>query len=510
MELKQYLTPLKKWWWLIIAATLISATSAYISTQFEEPQYRTHATVMIGQTIEDPNPNGGTFYLTQQLAQSYADIALRQPVRQAVMAQLGLTWLPEYSVRIVANTQLLEISVIDTDAVRAQVVANTLAEQLIAQSPGSQQENQQRQGFINEQLDDLEIKIKENQDMIVELNTQLEDMVSARQIADTESQISVLQTKLTTLQSNYAELLANTQSGAVNSLRMVESAMLPEVAINANKMSTILLGAAIGFVLAAGAAYLMEYLDHTLKTPEEIRKTLGMPIISFVGQTATNDKDHYQPYVVNQPRSPVAESFRTLRTNLEFASVDDPLETILITSPNPSDGKSMVAANLAAIIANTGKRVVILDADLRRPRVQLYLNLPNNEGLSDIFLNQLSAREVMQKTTVDNLSAITSGDLPPNPSELLSSDKMQKILLDVKELADIVIIDSPPFVVSDSSILATKIDGVLLVMQLGSTNVDDAKAMKEQFDRAGARMVGIVLNRIPNKRGNYYNYYYAS
>lgn len=513
MELKQYLSPLQKWWWLLILSTLVSATSSFIATRFQPPIYKTHTALMIGQAIENANPNSLDIYLTSQLAQSYIEIAKRRPVQEGTMTTLGLTWLPEYTVSQVPNTQVLEIAVTDSSPERAQAVANTLAQQLILQSPtGAESQDQERQEFINQQLDRLQIEITDTDAEITNLQTQLGDMVSARQIADTQTQIAGLQSKLNTLQTNYATLLSNTSQGAVNSLQVIETAPLPIVPIGPNKPLTILTGAAIGFVLAAAAAYLMEYLDDTLKTPEEISNVLEAPVIGYIAETlSAADEDSI--LVVRQPRSSIAEAYRTLRTNLEFAGVDRPLRTILITSASPSDGKTTIASNLAAIIAQGGKRVILLDADLRRPRVHRLTALTNRFGLSDVFRDQMSLDGVRQPISgIENLSVITSGSLPPNPAELLKSGRMDTILSDLQQLADMVIIDSPPFLVSDPSVLATKVDGVLLVTRPGQTNAETLKAVHQQFNRVGARILGVVLNRIPHRTGFYYGgyrYYYA-
>lgn len=510
MELREYLIPLRKWWWLIVTATVLGAASAFVATQFQVPQYRTRASLMIGQAISNPNPTGLEFYTTQQLAGTYADIALRQPVRDATMEALGLGWLPQYSTRLVPNTQLLEITVIDTVPERAQAVANVLAEQLVLQSPTGEVDPQ-RQEFITSQLDQLEVDISATEEELSQLQSELGEMISARQIADAQTEIASLRTKLTTLQANYASLLINTERGALNSLRIIEPAALPSTPINDNTLVTVLLGAAIGFVLSAGAAYLMEYLDDTLKTPEEISSALEAPIIGFIA--ATNGNGEHYAVVAQSPRSAVAEAFRTLRTNLEFAGVDRPLKTILVTSPSPGDGKTTVATNLAMITAQGDKRVVLVDADMRRPRVHRFANLSNSFGLSDVFRNKMALSEATQSWAAsENLAVITSGSLPPNPAELLNSSRMGEILEELSTQADAVIIDSPPVMVTDPSILAARVDGVVIVVEPGRTNAVAARALVEQMKRADARVVGVVLNRIPRRPGYYYGgykYYYA-
>ena len=160
------------------------------------------------------------------------------------------------------------------------------------------------------------------------------------------------------------------------------------------------------------------------------------------------------------------EAFRSLRTNIEFAELDKPLKILLVSSPGVSEGKTTVAVNLALVIAQTGKRVALVDADLRRPQIHKILNLPNQYGLSDILRKNMKIRAVAQSIEHGKLSVITSGSLPPNPVEVLSSDKMNQILNDLKDQFDTVIIDAPPFILADASVLSSRVDGVLVVIRL--------------------------------------------
>jgi capsular exopolysaccharide synthesis family protein len=486
-----------------VASTLVAALSSFIATRQQPPIYQAHTTLMIGRVIEDPNPNQGEIYLAQALAQSYADIANREPVRNATMKALDLTWLPEYLARALPQTQLIEIAVTDVNPLRAQVVANELANQVILRGPTGT-EDQARQQFVKAQLDTLQSQIIETQDEIAKLQEQLGTLNSARQLQDTQTQITALQTKLTTLQGNYAALLANTQQGATNTLTVVEQAELPTNPIGPNKSMSILLSAAIGFSLAAGAAYLLEYLDDTLKTPEEITKLLGVPVIGLIGETGQSQEGRNGIYVSKHPRSPIAEAYRALRANLEFAGVDRPLKTILTASADTGAGKSSVAANLAVVIAQGEKKVILVDADLRKSSIHTYADLPNEIGLSDLFRNGADVSKAVQVWKDQKVSVITGGSSPPNPAELLGSKKMDSILARLGEKADVVVIDSPPLVVSDALMLATKVDGVLVVIRPGHTRKKYVLAMMEQLNRADARILGVVLNRIPHRGAEYY------
>lgn len=309
-----------------------------------------------------------------------------------------------------------------------------------------------------------------------------------------------------TLLSNYeAVRLARLQN--TPNVVQVERATPPTVPVQAGPLRNIILGALIGLVLTGVIAFMLEYMDDTLKTPQDIAGVLGLPVVGYVVNESGMDKMEGTPYVSANPRSPMAETFRTLRTNLEFASVDKPLKTILITSPGVSEGKTTVATNLAAVMAQANKRVILLEGDLRRPRVHRALGMTNQVGLSDVFRGQMDIRDVARYSKVKDLAVITSGSLPPNPAELLGSARMVQILARLVESASVVIIDSPPFVVADSTVLAAKVDGVLLVIQPGKTHAEAARTMLAQLDRAGAHVVGVVLNRVSRKTSNYYGYY---
>ncbi|HJW90467.1 MAG TPA: polysaccharide biosynthesis tyrosine autokinase [Anaerolineales bacterium] len=512
MELKRIIVPLKRWWWLITIATLLAAISSFLATLRQPSVYQASTILIVGRAIMDPNPSNNEFFLGQQLAANYAEIAKRDPVRNATKQALGLAWLPNYVARVTPNSQFIEIAVTDTIPARAQAVANELARQLILRGPTSTQaEEQDRREFVNRQLDALEQQIENTETEIATLQAELGDMVSARQIADAQNQLAALQIKLTTLQGNYANLLANTESGALNTLTIIEKAPLPVKPIGPDRLLTALLAAAIGFALSSGAAYLIEYLDDTLKTRDDIERVIQAPIIGFLAEVDKHEEDSQRLYVAENPRHPIVESYRSLRTNLEFSAVDKPLKTILVASSEPEDGKSSVAANLAVIITQGEKKVILVDADMRKPNLHTFFNLPNDSGLSDIFRGRLTIEEAIKGWRGENIAILTAGAPPPNPTELLGSKRMNDILEKLQKMADLVIIDGPPFIVADATVLSAKVDGVLMVVRSGHTHEAAARGMMEQVQRAGASIVGVVLNRIPHRGSRYYdgNRHYA-
>lgn len=197
---------------------------------------------------------------------------------------------------------------------------------------------------------------------------------------------------------------------------------------------------------------------------------------------------------LTSPRSPAAEAYRLLRTNLQFASIDRPLRTLLVTSPGPRDGKTTVLANLGAALAEAGQRVILLDADLREPGLHEAFGAARAPGLTDALLDE-SAPLPLQHGPLAGLELLAAGTPPPNPAELLASARFERLLVRLREQAEMVLVDSPPLVaISDTSILATKVDGVLLVVSAGRTRRDLAQRARAQLAAAGARVVGAVLN----------------
>ncbi len=504
MELKTYFRPLIKWWWLLLAAAVVAAVSSFVVLRRQPLLFQSRATLVVGRTVYEANPNGGDFYLNQQLASFYADLATREPVRDATQKALGLELLPEYTARAVPNSLLIEILVADADPIRSQSVANELANQLINQTPTNDQTSGERQKFIENQLNLFESDITKTQDEIDKKQLALASMTSARQISQTQNEVTALEQKLSSLRSDYAALLASSDRGAGNTLTLIEPASLPTRPSGPNTMTMVLLSAVVAAAIAAAAAYLIEYLDDTLKSPEEINQLLDLPVIGFI--TEIEKGKTLEGYLTNQPRSGVAEAFRSLRTDLEFSGVDKPLKTIYITSSEMELGKTSIAVNLAIVIAQSGKRVILVDADLRRPSVHRYLGLTNQRGLSDVFRGNLDIYNATTPYKEGNIFVVTSGTPPPNPSELLSSKKMDQILESLKKVADIIVVDGPPFLVTDATILATKVDGALLVVRYGFTRKNGALNAVKQLKRAGARTIGVVLNRIPRTSGAGYGY----
>jgi polysaccharide biosynthesis transport protein len=514
MELRHYMNVLLKWWWLILAAVLIASAASFVAALVTPRTYQSHTTLMVGQALQNPNPNQSDFYTGQALAQSYADLVRREPILHAALQALGLGWdwtelQNMVTSRVVANTQLLEISVLDTDPQRAKYLVDEVVRQLIMQSPaGLDVKGEANRQFMQQQVEDLKANITKSQSEILELDSVIAGATSARQIQDARSRQSELQSQISTWRATYAQLMTNLQQGTTNFLSVVESASVPTTSVSTGLAGNVLLAAVIGFVLAASAAFVLEYLDDTIKTSTDVRTLLGLAPLGSVAPIESEQLSD-QLVVLNHPRSPQAEAYRGLRTNLQYSSIDRPLRSLLVTSANPQEGKSITAVNLAIAFAQSGQRVILVDADMRRPFQHKLLSLSNNAGLTNVLLDSDERiSDVLQSVAVENLRVMPSGPLPPNPSEMLGSTRMEHLIESLQRESDIVIFDSPPVLaVTDSIVLGARVDGVLLVVEAGRARYIQVQRCKEALTKVGAPLLGVVLNRAVVRGESYHSYY---
>ncbi len=514
IDLTQYWATLRRWWWLLVACAIVAGGSSFYGTTQMPRIYQATSTVIVGQALEQVNPSNQDFYISQQLAETYREMVKRRPILAAAAQSLGLSFIPssgDVTATTVPATQLLEISVRDTDPERARLLADEIAQQLILQSPTADPTQDERREFIRAQLIDLEAKIDETGEEIEAEQERLEQSNSARAIQQYQANIQALEAKRAGYQNTYASLLPSVQGGT-NRIAMFEEATLPTRPISPKVAETVASAAAIGLALALGGVLLIEYLDDTVRSPEEVSRLSQLPVMAAIARMQ-GEAYTEKLVTVRDPLSPISEAFRVLRTGVRFASVDKPLQTLMVASPGPSEGKSVTAANLAVVFAESGLRVVLVDSDLRRPVQHRVFGVSNLHGLSDgILESNPGVLEHVQPTDVENLFVLTSGDIPPNPSELLGSERMAEVIEDLKRNYDLVIFDSPPaLVVTDATVLGARVDGVLLVTDSGQTHRRAVERATDDLRRSRANLLGVVLNRAGERGGGYgygYGYYY--
>lgn len=520
MELKNYVYPLLRWWWLVVLAVVLSGGASYFIVSQQPATYQASASLTVGQILDSPDPNPTQISLIQQLAAGYADRAQRPAVADAAKEALGLNRLPNYRVQLGETRLTLEITVTDTDPNRAAAVANAVAEALIAQSPTAetQQAENERRLFVEGELNAIQTQIDETRAELTSKQEEFGAAVSALEIQTLRQDVNALESKLATLQSSYADLSNSINTaGSVNTLEITFPATPDFRQVGPNIEITVVLAVLVGAILASGAAYLLSYLDDSVKTTDDVERATGLATMAAIAKI---DRPEERLVAVNNPRSPTAEAFRGLRTAAQFATVDAPDASLLVTSPNPSEGKSTVSANLAVTLAQAGFRTILIDADLRRPAQHDVFELSNTFGLTNLLLELKLAQgnvrsaldqlmpDFVQDAAVENLQVLTSGPMPPNPAELLGSTLMGQLLDDLNRRYDYVVIDSAPtLAVTDAIILCRRVSGVIVVAHAGKTRQPHLKHVVSHLKSVEANVLGIVLNRISARRGNYYYYY---
>lgn len=300
-------------------------------------------------------------------------------------------------------------------------------------------------------------------------------------------------------------------TGATPEARVVveQRASIPTAPVVPKKKRNLAIGLALGGMLGVGLALLRDQLDNSIKSPEDLEQLTGTGVIGYI----PFDKKLLLSHAIafDSDNGGTAEGFRKLRTNLQFLAVDNPPRLIVITSSSPSEGKSTTAINIALALAEAGHNVVLVDGDLRRPRLAEYLDLVGAVGFSTVLSGGASLDDVLQITKFSNLTALTAGSVPPNPSELLGSMAAKKMLSDLRAKFDYVIIDSSPLLaVTDGAILATEADGAIVAVRAGKTKQDQLAHAIGMLRDVDAKLLGAVMTMLPTRgSGSYsYNYYY--
>ncbi len=443
MELRDYITVLRKGWVFILVLALVGVAAAAGYSVLKKPVYSASAQVFVSTETSGSAADlaqGNTF--TQQRVLTYSNLVSTPIVLLPVIARLDLHMTTDQLAQLVSadaptSTTLIAINVKDTDPVRAADIANATSQSL----------------------------------------------------------------------TNVVENIEATDADGSSTVKLtrVKQADVPSSPVSPNVPVNVVLGLLIGLALGVGIALLRETLDNRVRTEQDVEKISDKPV---VGGIAYDDKAKERPLIVQvDPRNPRAESFRTLRTNLQFLDLGTGSRTFVMTSSVQSEGKSTTVANLAIALDTAGFRVILIDADLRRPRVAEYMEVEGNAGLTDVLIGRAELEDVAAPWGRGNLVVLPAGPIPPNPSELLGSRAMQELITRLESEFDYVLFDAPPLLpVTDGAILAKKASGAIIVVASGKTIKGQLAGAVSALENVGAPIAGFVMTMMPTKGPGAYGY----
>lgn len=437
---------LKRKWYIILVCVIVSMTLAYTTTKYYiQPVYSAEATLFLGKEKDKIGSLSLTdLQASNQLIIDYREIIKSKLVTKAVMEQLELKM--DYN-QFISNTEVTTIK------------------------------------------DSRIFKIK----------FESEDPEFATRVVNELAQIIVKMA---------ADIVE------VKNVKIIDLAEKPKAPVSPNLNTNVGIAGILGLMVSVFGIFLIEYLNSTFKKPTDIERNLGLNVLGSIPNFWTKrkknsklDKLKDSLITIVNPGSPSSEAFRELRTNIQYKEVDNNIKTILITSGNKSDGKSTTAVNLAVVMAQSGKNVLILDCDLRKPTVNDYFGMQNAKGVTNLLLGDESV-EILKVEEIDNLSVLPSGPIPPNAADLIGSNKMKNLMEILKDRFDLIIVDSPPVgLVTDAAILAKLTDSVIFTLLHDETSVEIAKKGVKALKNVNANVIGAVMGKIDVKMG--YSAYYG-
>ena len=520
LEVRKYAIAALRWWWFIILVSILGGLIGLQISKKQPPIYQATTTLMVGQLTQSSGLTKTDLQTSELLAQTYANIARRQPVLQGVIDTLNLrisepALQKRVSTEPVEGTQLLEITVEANSPEEAELIADELARQLILQSPSGAQteEEKEKAGFVNQRLDSLKMRIQDGQRRLTSLETQMMDHVSANHLIQLQDEANTLEDMILGFEDRYTQLLIFSESQqSPNHLAIIEPARVSGRPIRPKPKLQSILAGTIGLLFALGFVFVREYLDNTLKTKEDLSRDLDLTPLGAIPWVKGKD---FQDKLLTSWKlyTPWSEAYRMVRSNIQFMSIDKPARSIIVTSALHGEGKSMTVANLGVVMAQTDLKTIIVDADLRRPTQHKIFQVTNSIGVTDLLrATEPDLKDYLKETRIKNLFLLTCGELPSNPSELLGSQRMAQLLTSLSEFADMVIFDSSPIVAfTDAAVLSTKIDGVVLVTLANQTRLEIVRQAVRNLQQVGANLMGGVLNGVAsNNEEHYYQSFTSS
>lgn len=566
--IQQYLNILRRWVWLLVVAMLSSGTAAYIVTKNQPPTYEAQSRLIVGPGIDSINPDLNALRTGGQLMRTYAELATTRPVLESVVdeLQIGLTsdlLKKMISVSTNEDTQILSVQVRGSDAAQVVVIANAVANKIVSLSPsGEGTSSNQVKSDLQVQIQEIKDSIDQNKVTIQEIEDRVVNTVSVEEKRLLFEQLSQVRVQQTDAQRILASLYESYQSSNTNQIKIIELAVTAEEA-DSHLLATTLMAAIAGIILTLTLVLGFEYFDDTIRTVGELAYAAGIPVLATIAKYKRLQGAGRERFIVHAlPDSRAAESYRVLSSKLLLsrfqkevantlphqqskmlpeaeggsATTKSTLQSVVISGTQADENVGEVAANLAVLLAQTGHRVILVDAYLHRPSIHRLFGIPEQRGLADILLlRNLAPKSVIRQLRtlatpftdegteqdrytmtqsalheraalvsvdwVPGLQILPSGAQPTNPFELLVSPHMADLIQSLEKQADLVIIAASPLLSSaDSLILASRANGVAIVARSGKTRRDTLKEIVNALNSLNANILGTILNH--NQEGD--------
>jgi capsular exopolysaccharide synthesis family protein len=504
MDLRDYLAVIRRRKGTIVLSALVVFAASLLFSFLQTPVYEGSARVL----LQAPN----TVFDTASGAQTQAVVRLStevqiiqsQPVQDLVRERLGVA--PAASVARIGDTDVIEITAESTVPAQAAAIANTYAQAYI-------------DFRLKQTVDSLLAAADQLQKKITDLQKPIDDLAAQAAAAAANARpgaplpSTADRDALVSQQSLYKQKFDNLQVDKAlkdGGAQVIAPAVTPTTPIRPRKAHNGALGLGVGVILGLGVAFLVDHLDDSIKSSEDLERAgSGVSVLGLI-PAVPSWKNRGEPQVISitEPTSPAAEAYRTLRTSINFVALDRKLSLVQITSPSSAEGKTTTLANLALAMSKAGQTVIAFDCDLRKPRLHQFFGLPNEVGFTSVLVGNAPLATALQVVN-PRLRVLTTGPRPTNPSELLLSNRAAELLNAVRNKADIVLIDCPPILpVTDAAALSSKVDGTVLVANAGSTSTKELAQALELLRRVEAPVIGAVLNGVTADSGYRYRYSY--
>lgn len=497
MEIRDFLDALWRRKWLIVVTTVICIAVAVIGSFVVRPTYNASALIRVSSA---PNPliDRADVQYVSVLMNTYTIMARSWPLYQSVIDKLQLNLRPSQlndmvEARVIADTEIIRITVSDSDPNRASDITNEIANMLISQTNSTSAGGQSASEAIKTLLDQIQTEL-------VDLQTEYNRLLTTTptdtaKIAETSRQSVIKQKTYETLLEQYDQTRLQ-ETMRINAITLIEPATAPISPTSPRRNLNMALGAILGLLGGVGLVLLLNNMDRRVYTAHQAQSIFNLPVVAEIYNSHADNKQDFSELSQEQ-----REAYRRLRVNILGLQSNAPMKTILVASAEANEGKSTIVANLALSFAQLNLRVLVIDFNMRDPMQDTLFDLKNEKGLSGVLQKRITATEALQQTRSKNLKVMTSGKIPEDPAGLLSSPQVEQMLHELEPKFDIILMDTPGLLaVVDAAVIAPLADGVVHVVRCGQSRSDAIKMTLAQITEVQGRQVGLIVNDAPNRK----------